>query len=92
MPGFDWNGNGKKDAFDHYMDMKVTEETTNESKNISGGNSNKSSRRFGLGWIPIVIVIIMLISFIADGASWVAIDRLLGFGLLAFLFLRWIST
>lgn len=23
MPGFDWNGNGKSDAFDHFMDMKV---------------------------------------------------------------------
>ncbi len=23
-PGFDWNGNGGKDAFDHYMDMKAT--------------------------------------------------------------------
>lgn len=23
MPGFDWNGNGKLDAFDHFMDMKV---------------------------------------------------------------------
>ena len=23
MPGFDWNKNGKKDNFDHYMDMKV---------------------------------------------------------------------
>jgi len=39
-----------------------------------------------------VIVIILLISFIADGASWDAIDTLLGLGLLAFLFFRWIST
>lgn len=23
MPGFDWNGNGESDAFDHFMDMKV---------------------------------------------------------------------
>ena len=22
-PGFDWNGNGTKDSFDHYMDMKA---------------------------------------------------------------------
>jgi len=39
-----------------------------------------------------VIVVILLISFIADGASWEAIDTLLGLGLLAFLFFRWIST
>ena len=42
--------------------------------------------------IVIVIVAILLISFIADGASWDAIDTLLGLGLLAFLFFRWIST
>ena len=47
---------------------------------------------FVCGWIVIVIVVILLISFIADGASWDAIDTLLGLGLLAFLFFRWIST
>ena len=25
MPGFDWNGNGKSDAFDHFMDMSGLE-------------------------------------------------------------------
>lgn len=55
----------------------------------SGGGGGKG---FGCGWIVIVIVIILLISFIADGASWDAIDTLLGLGLLAFLFSRWIST
>ena len=37
MIGFDWNKNGKKDSFDHFMDMKVmsmvseeTEDNTNE--------------------------------------------------------------
>ena len=29
MPGFDWNGNGKSDAFDHFMDMKVTSSSSN---------------------------------------------------------------
>ncbi len=29
--GFDWNGNGKSDAFDNYMDMKIS----------SSNNSNK---------------------------------------------------
>ena len=107
MAGFDWNGNGKKDSFDHYMDMKVTSDLSKDNdnsdsdfgddfKSTSGGtgssSSKNSSRGFGCGWIAIVVVVIMLISFIGDGASWVAIDRLLGFGLLAFLFLRWIST
>lgn len=92
MPGYDWNGNGKKDTFDHFMDMKVTEETNDKLKNISSENSNKSSKSFGLGWVVIVIVAIMLIFFIADGTSWDAIDTLLGLGFLAFLFFRWIST
>lgn len=32
MPKFDWNGNGKSDAFDNYMDMKAI---SNESNNGS---------------------------------------------------------
>lgn len=58
----------------------------------SGGSGGGGGRGFGCGWIVIVIVVIMLISFIADGASWDAIDSLLGLGFLAFLFFRWIST
>lgn len=58
----------------------------------SDGSKNKGGGGFGCGWIVIVIVVILLISFIADGASWDAIDTLLGLGLLAFLFFRWIST
>ena len=57
-----------------------------------GGNSGGGGKGFGWGWVVIVIVVIMLISFIADGASWDAIDTLLGLGFLAFLFFRWIST
>lgn len=58
----------------------------------SGGSSGGGGKGFGCGWIVIVIVVILLISFIADGASWDAIDTLLGLGLLAFLFFHWIST
>ena len=95
MPGFDWNGNGKKDSFDHFMDHKVMSETSKESNSSNNNNKstgNGSNLRFGWGWGVIVIVVIMLISFIADGASWDAIDTLLGLGFLAFLFFRWIST
>lgn len=95
MPGFDWNGNGKKDSFDHYMDHKVVSETSKDSNNSNNKNRSAGGRsglNFGWGWGVIVIVVIMLISFIADGASWDAIDTLLGLGLLAFLFFRWIST
>ena len=54
----------------------------------SGGGGGSSSGGFGCGWVVIVIVVIMLIFFIADGASWDAIDTLLGLGFLVFLFAR----
>lgn len=97
MPGFDWNGNGKKDSFDHFMDNKVMSETSEDKNNPFSGYGNKQNNsgkglNFGWGWGVIVIVAFFLISFIADGASWDAIDTLLGLGLLAFLFFRWIST
>lgn len=61
-------------------------------KNTSGGGDNNGGssggQGFGCGWVVIVIVAFMLIFFIADGASWEAIDSLLGFGLIAFLFAR----
>lgn len=53
----------------------------------SGGNSG-SGGGFGCGWIVIIIVVAMLIFFIGGGASWDAIDTLLGLGFIAFLFAR----
>ncbi len=61
-------------------------------KSTSGGSGGSGGKGFGCGWIVIVIVVVLLIYFIANGASWDAIDTLLGLGLLAFLFFRWIST
>lgn len=59
-------------------------------KRTSGGSGGggSSSGGFGCGWVVIATVVIMLIFFIADGASWDAIDTLLGLGFLAFLFAR----
>lgn len=70
-------------------DYHAFKSTSGGSGGSSGGGGGKG---FGCGWIVIVIVVILLISFIADGASWDTIDTLLGLGLLAFLFFRWIST
>ena len=70
-------------------DYHAFKSTSGGSGGSSGGGGGKG---FGCDWIVIVIVVILLISFIADGASWDAIDTLLGLGLLAFLFFRWIST
>ena len=65
-------------------DFHAFKSTTGDS---GGGNSGGGSG-FGCGWVVIVIVVIMLISFIADGASWDAIDTLLGLGFIAFLIAR----
>lgn len=51
----------------------------------NNGESNHNGGGFGCGWVVIIIVAVLLISFIADGASWEAIDCLLGFGFIAFL-------
>ena len=55
----------------------------------SGGDGSqghgKGGGLGGGGWAVIVIVVAMLIFFIADGASWDAIETLLGLGLIAFL-------
>lgn len=61
-------------------------------KSTSGDNNSGSGggHGFGLGWVVIVIVTVLLLFFIADGASWEAIDCLLGFGLLAFIFARFL--
>lgn len=52
----------------------------------SGGNSGGGG--FGCGWVVVVVVIIVLLFFIFSGASWDAIDTLLGLGFLVFLFVR----
>ena len=36
---FDWNGNGKSDAFDNYMDMKVSGSDSSDSDGNESGTS-----------------------------------------------------
>ena len=62
-------------------------------KSTNGGSNNRGGlgKGFGCGgWIVIAIVVFFLISFIADGASWEAIESLLAFGFIAFLLVRWL--
>ena len=57
----------------------------------SGGTGSSGGGGIGCGaWIVIAIVVFMLIFFIADGASWEAIECLLAFGVIAFLIVRWL--
>lgn len=37
--GFDWKGNGKSDAFDNYMDMKVSGSDSSDSDGDESGTS-----------------------------------------------------
>ena len=58
-----------------------------------GGSSGGGSGGGGIGcaaWIVIAIAVYMLIFFIADGASWEAIETLLAFAIIAFLLARWL--
>lgn len=63
-------------------------------ESTTGGNSGsgRGSGGFGCGWIVIVIVVFMLVFFIVDGASFDAIDSLLGIGFLTFIVVRWLTT
>lgn len=87
MSGFDWNGNDRRDSFDDYMDYEAS------GSGNGDGKKNQPSGGDGCGCVGVVVAIvaIMLIYFIFSGASWDAIDSLLGFGFLAFLFVRWLS-
>ena len=59
----------------------------------SGGSGGSGGGRIGCAaWIVIAVVVFMLISFIADGASWEAIECLLAFGIIAFLLARWLFS
>ena len=62
--GFDWNGDGKSDAFDTYMDMKVSgrdssdsngdeSETNSTHKKYSNPNENKELKGISIGGKPL---------------------------------------
>ena len=42
-PGFDWNGNGRKDSFDHYMDMKAAGSAGSRSQLKEPAGARKKS-------------------------------------------------
>ena len=67
-------------------DYHAFKSTSGGDENGTGGGGGKWD--FGCGWVVIVIVIYMLLHFIFSGASWEAIDCLLGWGFIAFLFAR----
>ena len=59
----------------------------NSTKGGSGGGSGNGGTG-GPTWAVVGITVFMLIYFIASGASWAAIDSLLGLGFIAFLIVK----
>ena len=69
---------------DEFHAFKATSEDSDSGRKVENGSNSD----FGLGWIVIAIVGLMLLFFIISGASVDAIDTLLGLGFLAFLFAK----
>ena len=61
-----------------------------KSTQVSSGGPNKSSGPSGAGIMVAIIIAVLLIFFIFSGASWDAIDSLLGLGFLAYLAANWL--
>ena len=60
-------------------------------KSTNGGSGGSGGGRIGCAaWIVIAVVVFLLFFFIAEGASWEAIECLLAFGIIAFMFVRWL--
>ncbi|MBR4949730.1 MAG: hypothetical protein IKZ25_03025 [Clostridia bacterium] len=70
---------------DDYHAFKSTGGGSDNNKGSGGGGYGWD---FGCGWVVIVIGGYMLLHFIFSGASWEAIEGLLFWGILAFLFAR----
>ena len=83
-------GDGGYSAHERCNDYYEYKETSGGGSG-GGGNHNKGGGGlpdWGLGWLVIIIVGVVLLYFIAIDAGWAAIDTLLGLGFLAFLFAR----
>ncbi len=76
MAMYDWNGNGKKDMGDNYMEYQIYKDST--SKNSAPRRSTNSS-----GMSFLIAVVIALLAEAFCGGLGVLI--MLGYGLLKFL-------
>lgn len=61
---FDWNGNGREDWGDHYIDYQIYNDIYNsdEDGNNSGGNPGGGSDSGGCGCLLLVLGAIILFS------------------------------
>jgi len=63
----------------------------NSTKGSSRGSGGSGGGMSGPGKFIIILLLLMLLYFIFNGASWDAIDSLLGIGFLVFLFANWLG-
>lgn len=52
--GFDWNGNGRSDAFDHYMNMKASSKS---DTGATGESKPSNSAPMGAGITKLAVVL-----------------------------------
>lgn len=63
MAFFDWNGNGKKDLQDDYLEYKIWNDDEDDNKPNYTYLNNSSGCNFGCGfWLFIILVILAAIS------------------------------
>ena len=61
MAMHDWNGNGKNDVADDWIEYNIYQECMKDDKSSSGGySSNSSSDSGGCFWIVFVIIFVLL--------------------------------
>lgn len=58
MSGFDWNGNGHRDAGDSYMDYEIMNDKG------GGGGSGGGDGNWGCGCLCLIVIVVILQSFI----------------------------
>ena len=63
MAFFDWNGNGKKDLQDDYLEYKIWNDDEDDNRPKYTYTNNSSGCNFGCGfWIFIILIILAAIS------------------------------
>ena len=101
MTGYDWNQNGEHDCFDDFMDMEVasdlfddeepcrTQRSTSTQSEPFIGKVFKLLSEIGADTIAIVAICVIPFLIVLD-INWELIESTIAYGILAFLFIRWL--
>ncbi|MCH4191556.1 MAG: hypothetical protein LKF52_04530 [Butyrivibrio sp.] len=58
MSSFDWNGNGKKDAADDFIDYHIINDSSGNGNSRPKGHPGQKTN--GTAWFVVLIIIIIL--------------------------------